>query len=227
MKSPFSRLLGTLIPLSSLVLVGCGTSDATLSGYTSILDGFGSDGSLAEDTATDTGTTTTDTTIAADVPKVTDVGAPKDVQEPDTAVVDVQVTDVPVVDVQVADVPVVDIQTPDVPKPDVQAPDIQAPDIQTPDSGIVDAGGPAVDCSVTDYTKVQAIFTAECNGCHSHKFGNSCTTAKTSKGGLSGIKSRVTSGSMPPGGFGSTADKNLVLKWINDGALCTPPTGCP
>ena len=46
-------------------------------------------------------------------------------------------------------------------------------------------------------------------------------------GSKSSIKSKVNSGSMPPGGMPSAADKALVVKWVNDGALCTPAPGCP
>ncbi|MFZ4579797.1 MAG: hypothetical protein ACOYOB_15510 [Myxococcota bacterium] len=81
---------------------------------------------------------------------------------------------------------------------------------------------PAVACKAT-YSSVQTILKNKCNGCHGHKFGTSCNYAKNSAGG---IKSMVKSGSMPPGGFANAADKQTLLKWISDGALCTM-TGCP
>ncbi len=119
---------------------------------------------------------------------------------------------------------------------DVAGVDVILKDTSLPDAGVKDSGptdigpadtGPTVDCSKTDYTKVQAILTQNCNGCHSHKFGNSCTIATTSKGGVTSFKSKVNNNSMPPGGFSNPADKALVLKWITDGTICTPPPGCP
>ncbi len=140
-----------------------------------------------------------------------------------------------------ADVAGVDVILKDTSLPYAGVKDSGPTDIGPADTGPVDTGpvdtgpadtgpvdtGPTVDCSKTDYTKVQAILTQNCNGCHSHKFGNSCTIATTSKGGVTSFKSKVNNNSMPPGGFSNPADKALVLKWITDGTICTPPPGCP
>ncbi len=125
-----------------------------------------------------------------------------------------------------------DVLVPDTGAPDVVAvKDTEVPDVGPADTGPVDTGpvdtGPAdtgPNCSKTDYTKVQTILTQNCNGCHGHQFGSSCGQATGSK---SQIKSKVSGGSMPPGGFSNSADKALVLKWISDGAACTPAPGCP
>ena len=116
----------------------------------------------------------------------------------------------------------------------------QAKDTAIADSGPADSGpkdtgpadtgpadtGPADTATVckTDYTQVQTILTQNCNGCHGHQFGSGCSYATGSK---TSIKSKVSGGSMPPGGFSNSADKALVLKWISDGAACTPAAGCP
>lgn len=139
-------------------------------------------------------------------------------------------------DTAVADAAPDDAVTADSGAGDAGQKDAAAVDVAVADSGPLDTGpadtgpadtGPAdtgANCSKTDYTKVQAIFTQNCNGCHGHQFGTSCSYATSEK---SQIKSKVSGGSMPPGGFSNSADKALVLKWMSDGAACSPVAGCP
>jgi hypothetical protein len=93
---------------------------------------------------------------------------------------------------------------------------------ETTTSCAKDCPGGTTACKTT-YASVQQILMNNCNGCHGHKFGSGCSIAKYS---ASSIKSKVSSGSMPPGGFSSSVDKQAVLKWISDGSNCTIP-GCP
>ena len=93
------------------------------------------------------------------------------------------------------------------------------------DAGETNATCPA-DCpaakTCTSYTDVQSIFQNNCNGCHGHKFGNSCSAA----GNYSTINSYVQGGMMPPGGGLSSADKAKIAAWAAAKDACTAAQ-CP
>lgn len=77
-------------------------------------------------------------------------------------------------------------------------------------------------CNKLLFAEVEALMVAECGGCHDKPNGvfkaTSCssTAAKKSK-----IKSEVKSNSMPPGGGLTAAEKAQIIKWVDDGGLCT------
>jgi uncharacterized membrane protein len=77
-------------------------------------------------------------------------------------------------------------------------------------------------CNKMLFAEVEALIVAECGGCHDKPNGvfkaTSCssTTARKSK-----IKSEVKANSMPPGGGLTAAEKAQIIKWVDDGGLCT------
>ena len=189
-----------LCAIALLALPGCGTTDGGGGVYYSNFDGVGGDGSLGD------GSTSAD---------ATQDGALGDAAHADAGQSDIALADAAPADTKGADAAV------DTGPADTGPADTGPKDAGPADTGPADTGP---NCTKTDYTKVQAILTQNCNGCHGHQFGTSCGSATGEK---SQIKSKISGGSMPPGGFGSSADKALVLKWISDGATCTPPAGCP
>ncbi len=202
--SKIANLMFKTLTSCTLLLVmtaGCGTTAGGGGGWITAFDGLGGDGTIGDATGGED-TPGADATTGEDAKDATTADAPLE----DAVGVDTQVKDTLVADT---------------------GPKDSGPlDTGPKDTGPIDTGptdtGP--DCSKTDYTKVQSILTQNCNGCHGHQFGSGCSYATGSK---SSIKSKVNSGSMPPGGMPSAADKALVVKWVNDGALCTPAPGCP
>ena len=83
-----------------------------------------------------------------------------------------------------------------------------------------DCPAPAKTC--TTYTDVQPIFLANCNGCHGHSFGSSCSAAAN----YPLIASYVASGAMPQNGTLSSADKAKIAAWATAQNACTTAS-CP
>lgn len=105
-----------------------------------------------------------------------------------------------------------------------------------PDSGAADAEGTDdaaagsdaedgnTDCGKVVWAQAKSAFLNICAECHDVPDGvfkaHNCasTAARKSK-----IKSEVSKNYMPPDGGMSDADKQLIIQWVNDGALCACP----
>jgi hypothetical protein len=72
-------------------------------------------------------------------------------------------------------------------------------------------------------TNIEAIFEANCSGCHGTGWA-SCWNVQASS---QEIESAVSSGAMPRGGALSTSDKSTLLTWLSAGASCTGPRENP
>jgi len=78
-------------------------------------------------------------------------------------------------------------------------------------SGGGSGGGSTCTDTWTNYA--QAAFNNECVGCHSEFSTYSGVIAEQSQ-----ILSRITSGSMPQGGWQDPSDQNRIVAWLNCGA---------
>jgi hypothetical protein len=83
-----------------------------------------------------------------------------------------------------------------------------------------DCPAPAKTC--TTYLDVQPIFLANCNGCHGHSFGSSCSAAAN----YPLIATYVANGSMPQNGSLSSGDKAKIAAWAAAKNACTTAS-CP
>ncbi len=72
-------------------------------------------------------------------------------------------------------------------------------------------------------TNIEAIFEANCSGCHGTGWA-SCWNVQASS---QEIESAVSSGAMPRGGALSASDKSTLLTWLSAGASCTGPRENP
>jgi hypothetical protein len=72
-------------------------------------------------------------------------------------------------------------------------------------------------------TNIEAIFAANCSGCHGTGWA-SCWNVQASS---QEVESAVSSGAMPRGGALSAPDKSTLLTWLSAGANCTGPRENP
>jgi hypothetical protein len=72
-------------------------------------------------------------------------------------------------------------------------------------------------------TNIEAIFEANCAGCHSSQW-SSCWTVQANS---TEIQSAVSSGAMPRSGGLTASDKTTLLGWLAAGATCTGPRQNP
>ena len=240
-----SKKLNTIMVMTllcSAFALGC-TSTAASGGNSASPDGgLGADlsaadagGDASSDASTQNPNADTGATAAPDVAIDNDAQAPEDVAA---------APDVPAVGLG-AYSPEDAVTTPDVQAPQDAAvtPDTAAPkdvaiakDTAAPDAGPVCGDGVCAtgettascpgDCpapkTCTTYADVQPIFLNNCNGCHGHAFGNSCTAAAK----YATINTYVQSGAMPQGGSLSAADKATVSAWAAAKNACTTAS-CP
>jgi hypothetical protein len=88
-----------------------------------------------------------------------------------------------------------------------------------------DNNGNTLDCTSVPktFTDVKSIFANSCGGATCHGSGSNAgpgplTTYAQIAAAKTGISAAVASGSMPKNSTLSTASKNSILCWINDGA---------
>jgi hypothetical protein len=77
-------------------------------------------------------------------------------------------------------------------------------------------GGPSND-GWSDQTNIEAVFEANCSGCHGTQWA-SCWDVQAS---ASVVESMIAGGAMPRGSVLSPSDKSTVLDWLSAGAPCT------
>lgn len=71
----------------------------------------------------------------------------------------------------------------------------------------------------TGQTNLEAIFEADCSGCHGTQW-SSCWDVQSD---AQGVDDMVSSGAMPQSGSLSPSDKNTLITWLGQGAPCTGP----
>ncbi len=72
-------------------------------------------------------------------------------------------------------------------------------------------GGGSTSCGADTWTNyAKTWFDGNCSGCHSTEF----STYQAVAGAQSRIDSRISSGSMPPGGL-SSSDRQRILSWFS------------
>jgi hypothetical protein len=72
-------------------------------------------------------------------------------------------------------------------------------------------------------TNIEAIFEANCAGCHSTQW-SSCWTVQANS---MEIEAAVSSGALPRSGGLTAGDKTALLGWLAAGATCTGPRENP
>jgi len=80
--------------------------------------------------------------------------------------------------------------------------------------GGIGLGDGGANCGVDTWSNyAQGFFAVNCSGCHNFSSSKSNVTSQAGS-----IRSRIDSGSMPPGGGASRADINRIDNWMDCGA---------